>query len=83
MIAHRDPGVPNWLDTVGHRTGFLTVRWTYPKPPERMPTAAVRRIALADVRDLLPPGTATVNSEQRAEQIKIRQEHVARRYRQY
>lgn len=83
VIAHRDPGVPNWLDTVGHRTGFLTVRWTYPKPPERMPTAAVRRIALADVRDLLPPGTATVNAEQRAEQIKIRQEHVARRYRQY
>lgn len=83
VIAHRDPGVPNWLDTVGHRTGFLAVRWTYPKPPERMPATAARKVALSEVRDLLPPGTATVSPERRAEQIENRQEHVARRYRQY
>lgn len=83
VIAHTDPGVPNWLDTVGHRTGFLTVRWTYPNPPEQMPTAAVHKVALAQVRDRLPPDTATISAEQRAEQIEVRQEHVARRYRQY
>lgn len=83
VIAHTDPGVPNWLDTVGHRTGSLTVRWTYPKPPDQMPTATVHKIALAQVRDRLPAGTATVTAEQRAAQIAVRQEHVARRYRQY
>ncbi|OBK63763.1 hypothetical protein A5656_01400 [Mycobacterium gordonae] len=83
MVAHRDPGVPNWLDTVGHRTGFLTVRWTYPQPPERMPTTAVHKVALAGLRDRLPSGTATVSAEERAAQIEVRQEHVARRYRQY
>lgn len=83
VVAHRDPGVPNWLDTVGHRTGFLTVRWTYPRPPERMPTTAVYKVALTGLRDRLPSGTATVSAEQRAAQIEIRQEHVARRYRQY
>ncbi|MHA7648456.1 DUF1214 domain-containing protein [Mycobacterium sp. ML4] len=83
VIAHHDPGVPNWLDTAGHRTGFLTVRWTYPAPPGQMPTTVVRKIALSEVRERLPPGTATVTAEQRAAQIEIRQEHVARRYRQY
>ncbi|RUP01122.1 MAG: hypothetical protein EKK34_30750 [Mycobacterium sp.] len=83
VIAHRDPGVPNWLDTVGHRTGFLTVRWTYPKPPEQMPTTAVHKLALSEVRGRLPSGTPTVSPEQRAAQIELRQEHVARRYRQY
>lgn len=83
VVAHRDPGVPNWLDTVGHRTGFLTVRWTYPQPPERMPTTAVHKVALAGLRDRLPSGTATVSADERAAQIEVRQEHVARRYRQY
>ncbi len=27
VIAHRDPGVPNWLDTAGHRLGHFAMRW--------------------------------------------------------
>jgi hypothetical protein len=27
VIAHRDPGVPNWLETAGHRQGTLCFRW--------------------------------------------------------
>lgn len=27
VIAHRDPGHPNWLDTRGHNFGFMTFRW--------------------------------------------------------
>ena len=27
VIAHRDPGHPNWLDTSGHNFGFMTFRW--------------------------------------------------------
>ena len=27
VIAHRDPGVPNWLDTEGRPEGMVTHRW--------------------------------------------------------
>ena len=27
VLAHRDPGVDNWLDTAGHRLGTLCFRW--------------------------------------------------------
>jgi len=37
VIAHRDPGMPNWLDTTGHREGLFFCRWLQadelPAPP--------------------------------------------------
>jgi len=27
IVAHKDPGLPNWLDTSGHNFGFITLRW--------------------------------------------------------
>ena len=27
IVAHKDPGHPNWLDTSGHNFGFITLRW--------------------------------------------------------
>jgi hypothetical protein len=27
VVAHRDPGVPNWLSMAGHSRGVLGVRW--------------------------------------------------------
>lgn len=37
VVAHRDPGVPNWLDTGGHRIGSVFCRWLcageQPVPP--------------------------------------------------
>jgi len=82
VIAHRDPGVPNWLDTTGLEEGFMTYRWTYSQPPEQYPTTNVRKVALDDIRSHLPTDTRTVKAEERREQIRIRQEHVQRRYRQ-
>lgn len=36
-VAARDPGLPNWLDTAGHRRGALALRWVgadaTPPPP--------------------------------------------------
>jgi hypothetical protein len=35
VIAARDPGVQNWLDTGGRHRGFMTFRWLdNPSPPE-------------------------------------------------
>ena len=27
VVAHRDPGVPNWIDTCGHGSGTALLRW--------------------------------------------------------
>jgi hypothetical protein len=83
VVAHTDPGVPNWVDTTGLPAGFMTMRWTYPEPPDQLPKVNVSKLPLTEVRDHLPSATRTVSPEERREQIRIRQEHVQRRYRQY
>ncbi len=83
VVAETDPGVPNWLDTAGHRGGFLTLRWTYSSPPAEVPKTTVSKVRLADVCQHLPATTRTVSPEERRAQITVRQEHVQRRYRQY
>src|SRR6478736_5117752 len=41
VIAHRDPGVPNWLDTAGHRHGTVGVRWVGPDVTDVLPSTRV------------------------------------------
>jgi hypothetical protein len=83
VIAHRDPGVPNWLDTTGLPQGFMVLRWTYPEVPDRCPTVKVTKVPFDKIRSHLPASVRTVSPEERRNQIRIRQEHVQRRYRQY
>lgn len=83
VVAHDDPGVPNWLDTTGLPEGFMSLRWTYPQTPDRLPTVEVRKVPASEVRKHLPAETRTVDAAERRERIRIRQEHVQRRYRQY
>ncbi len=83
VLAHDDPGVPNWVDTTGHREGFMTPRWTYSETPapEDWPTITARKVTFSEIRQHLPEGTGTVSPEQRRQQISIRQQHVKKRYR--
>jgi len=85
VVAHRDPGVPNWVDTTGHREGFMAPRWAYTeKPPrEQWPTITARKIGFDAIRENLPGSVREVSREERAERIRIRQEHVQRRYRAF
>lgn len=83
VVSHTDPGVPNWLDTTGVQRGFLTLRWTYPQSPEQLPKVTVSKTACAEVRDHLPAGTLQIAPAERRDQVRIRQHHVQRRYRQY
>ncbi|MBW2425349.1 MAG: DUF1214 domain-containing protein [Deltaproteobacteria bacterium] len=47
VVAHEDPGVPNWIETVGHARGTMCFRWiraqTHPQPRTRV----VKRAELA------------------------------------
>jgi hypothetical protein len=84
VIAHRDPGVPNWVDTTGHPEGFMAPRWAYfEKPPqERWPEIRATKVRFDEIRDHLAPGTRSVSPDERREQIRIRQLHVQRRFSQ-
>jgi hypothetical protein len=43
VVAHRDPGQPNWLSTAGHPRGRLWFRWFLPEAtPERPRTSVIR-----------------------------------------
>ena len=43
-IAHRDPGLPNWLDTAGHREGGVIFRWLLPESEWERPVFRVIKI---------------------------------------
>ena len=45
VVAHRDPGVPNWLDTAGHRHGTVGVRWVGPDVVDVLPSTRVVPLA--------------------------------------
>ena len=83
VLAHEDPGVPNWLDTTGLPEGFMALRWTYSNKPDELPTVKATRVPFDAIRAHLPADTRTVSAEERREQIRLRQRHVQRRYRQY
>ena len=46
VVAHRDPGVANWLDTCGHRHGIMGLRWVR---ADDHPTATTRVVTLDDL----------------------------------
>jgi len=83
VVAHRDPGVPNWLDTTGHAQGFLSPRWAYSEQPpaEQWPVITATKVRFDEIRANLHPSTPTVSPDQRRREIGMRQRHVAKRYR--
>jgi hypothetical protein len=85
VVAHRDPGVRNWLDTSSHREGFLTPRWAYSERPEadQWPSISAKKVRFDAIRDQLPESTPLVTAAQRREEIAVRQAHVQRRFRQF
>jgi hypothetical protein len=40
IVAHQDPGLPNWINTVGHESGTMCFRWVraqaHPQPRTRV-----------------------------------------------
>jgi hypothetical protein len=45
VVAGRDPGVPNWLDTEGHREGTIFWRFLLPEEKPEKPRCRVVRLA--------------------------------------
>lgn len=69
VIAHEDPGVPNWLDPVGSRQGMLIGRW-YGCSSNPIPT--LTRVPLAQLRRHLPADTPVLTAPERAARLRAR-----------
>ena len=85
VVAHRDPGVQNWLDTTGLARGSMVHRFTYREEPapDARPTIEVTKVAFAELASHVPSDTPPYSTEQRRAEIAVRQAHVQRRMRQY
>jgi hypothetical protein len=78
VLAHNDPGSPNWLDVGGHRRGFLFYRWL--RPATDMPTPQAVLTSLQDVRGHLPGDHPVFDQDARDRQLSVRRRWYARRF---
>jgi hypothetical protein len=69
VVAHRDPGIANWLDTTGHVQGTVVFR-NYRATGQPVPKTV--KVKLADVSAHLPTDTRWVNADERAAYLKGR-----------
>lgn len=72
VIARRDPGVYNWLDTGGHAHVLMILRWQAMKPEGRPIYASLRMTTLDRLRSELPATTRWVAGDERASQLDAR-----------
>jgi hypothetical protein len=80
VVSEQNPGIANWLETTGHRTGALMLRWQRLERDltQEADGPTVEVVPFADVREHLPH-FAPVTDEEYAERIAARQRAVARR----
>jgi hypothetical protein len=83
VVAHRDPGVQNWIDTTGLPKGYLSHRWAYSELPDKKdwPTITGRVISFDEIQKAFPADQPRVTPEERRERIRVRQRHVQKRFR--
>jgi hypothetical protein len=81
VISERDPGVANWLERIGHRRGYVQIRWqrlTRELTPADGPTVAV--VPYAEIGTRLPYYEhARVSPQEWRTRIAARQAAVAER----
>ena len=62
VVSGDDPGIRNWLDTMGYKAGLMQFRWT---GCDAAPQLSFRLVANEEVRSSLPHGTGIVSVEER------------------
>jgi hypothetical protein len=77
ILAHRDPGFHNWIDTCGFERGQLCNRNMLTDFATEFRTQLVKHDALGDV---LPADTQRVTAEERVQMMRTRFHAIMRRY---
>ena len=71
VISARDPGVWNWIDTVGMQMGLFTLRWQQLADASQTTDEAIRMcqvVKIADLKNALPKETVWVSAQERKKQ---------------
>ena len=74
VVAHRDPGVHNWLDTGGLRRTIFGHRWqAFPGGECREePRLSCRKVKFDELESALPEGVAGIDASGRKAQLEAR-----------
>ncbi|MEX3637940.1 hypothetical protein [Paraburkholderia sp. BR14320] len=82
VVSPTDPGVNNWVDTVGLHQGFLNLRWQGlpATPAPHGPSATAQLVKISDLRTVLPATTKYVTAAERQAQLAARAASYASRY---
>ena len=82
VIAHRDPGIHNWLDTGGLRRTIFGQRWqAFPRDGSGgAPWMTVRLVKFDDLEKDLPEGVRRIDAAGRQAQLAARAAGFARRF---
>lgn len=73
VVAHKDPGIKNWLDTTGRLQGTVVFR-NY--RASRAPVPVSRKVKFADIMQHLPADTTMISPEERAEALHKRHQGI-------
>lgn len=77
VIAHDDPGVPNWMDTSGYVEGMMGRRWIF---ADSTPDVTCTLVPHKDIFRHLPQGVKRITSAQRQAQLAARRNGIYNRF---
>ncbi len=82
VVAHRDPGIHNWLDTSGLRRTIFGQRWQAIPADYKgeTPRMATRLVKLKDLDKALPKGVQRIDVAGRRDQLAAREAGFKRRF---
>jgi len=81
VISGRDPGVHNWLDTMGLHELHAGFRWQGIAPTQtKTPAVDAQLVKFSELDAVLPRGVSSVTAKQRAKQLLDRQRAYDRRF---
>jgi hypothetical protein len=83
VVAHRDPGVHNWVDTTGYHQLLMVHRWQGLREDTgstEKPWVRSSLVKFDDLDSVLADGIKRVSSEERRQQIEARQQAFFLRY---
>ena len=81
VVAEQNPGVTNWVETTGHRKGFLQFRWQrVSRPLTEADGPTVELVGIAAVADHLPYYESNrITADQWRTRIALRQQQIQNR----
>lgn len=86
VVAHKDPGILNWVDTTGLINGQMVFRFWYADEPsaDKFPQINARKVQYDNIRgELASKNPTMVTQSQRRLEVAERQKHIRMRYREY